>query len=104
MEEKKVCKVCGKELSIESFQKTKNGGRQGVCRDCMKAKQRNGWLNSKRSLYKKMNNYADPMFDGKTPREVQDILARAAKWLNNYGGFTCEVSLRYAKTINLDIK
>lgn len=48
--------------------------------------------------------YSDPEFDGKTPREVQDILARAAKWLNNYGGFTCEVSLRYEKEIKLDVK
>lgn len=48
--------------------------------------------------------YHDPEFDGKTPREVQDILARAARWLNNYEGFTCEVSLRYEKEIVLPIR
>lgn len=50
-----------------------------------------------------MAKYSDSEFDAMTPREVQQILARAAKWLNNYEGFTCEVTLRYEKEINLDI-
>lgn len=47
--------------------------------------------------------YSDPEFDGKTPREVMDVLSRAAKWLNSYGGYTCNISLRYEKEIKLPI-
>lgn len=99
MEETKVCKCCGKELPISSF--SKNGkGILGVCRDCMHKKRQDGRLRKQKANIKRAK-YSDPEFDGKTPREVQDILARAARWLNNYGGFTCDVTLRYEKEINL---
>lgn len=87
MGETKKGTVCGKELS--------------VYKSCIAKK-------ASETRYKnlKINNrgYSDPEFDGKSPREVQDIIARAAKWLNNYGGFTCEVSLRYEKTISDDVR
>lgn len=105
MEETKVCRECGKALPIGSFQVSRHGKVFDVCNGCIRTK--------RRATYAKQNaekfgggktDYSDPEFDGKTPREVQDILARAAKWLNNYGGFTCEVSLRYEKEIKLDVK
>ena len=101
--ETKICKCCGKELPIDSFPFKKGmTTRKDTCNVCIGEKIRQS-KKRVRSFPKPKSTYNDAMFDGKTPREVQDILARAAKWLNNYGGFTCEVSLRYEKSIPLDI-
>ena len=32
--ETKKCKCCGRELPIENFKKTRNGGRVGICIEC----------------------------------------------------------------------
>lgn len=100
--ETKICKVCGKELPIDRFQRCKGGHCLSTCKECFG--KRISEARKGRSQASGGDGYRDPDFDGKTPREVQDILARAARWLNNYGGFTCEVSLRYEKEIALPIR
>ena len=102
MEETKMCVDCGKELPISQFSRNKVGI-LSMCKSC-NSERRKKSFNKKRQLTNDGGGkYSDADFDGKTPREVQDILARAARWLNNYDGFTCEVSLRYEKKINLPI-
>lgn len=99
--ETKVCRICGERKSIDSFQKTRSGKYFHVCRTCLREQQMKGRNMNKTS--QKRNGYSDPDFDGKTPREVQNILERAARWLNNYDGFSCDINLRYEKNIKLNI-
>lgn len=77
-----------------------------MCRECESKRRSKGQVkrHEKMQTRKVGNRYFDPEFEGKTPREVQDVLARAARWLNNYGGFTCDVSLKYEKEITLPIR
>ena len=35
--ETKICKVCGRELPIDSFMLTKGGSRMNTCRECRNA-------------------------------------------------------------------
>lgn len=102
MEETKRCADCGKELPLSQFSRNKVGI-LSMCKKCQGERHKKA-INRKRQLKNGGGEYKDPDFDGKSPREVQDILARAAKWLNNYGGFTCEVSLKYEKEITLPIR
>lgn len=106
MEETKTCSDCGRTLPISMFNKHVSGVTLKMCKECQSKRRSIGQQKRYYSVASKTcgHKYSDPDFDGKTPREVQDILARAAKWLNNYGGFTCDVSLRYEKTINLDVR
>lgn len=106
MNESKVCKDCGRELPLDHFRVYQNGTIASICKSCH-AKRINASTKANRAAKIQTGRgtrYSDPEFDGMTPREVQDVLARAARWLNNYGGFTCEVSLRYEKSIALPIR
>lgn len=101
VEHTKRCNCCGKVLPLGQFKKSKGGSYDGICLECVREKVRR---NKEARRAKLESRYSDEAFEGMTPREVQEILARAARWLNNYGGFTCEVSLRYEKEIKLDVR
>lgn len=99
--EKQVCKECGRELDISLFGKSKWGGHQSVCKECLKAKKITTRQSNKRVHIIPYNNekvYHSELFDEKTPREVLDTIADAKKWLESRG-YVIDIKCEYRQTI-----
>ena len=83
METTMKCKKCGQDLPDEAFRLTKGGVRSNTCTECINsatkaAKQRQQFGGGSRP-------FSDPDFDGKTIREVMDIMSRAKRWMESRG-------------------
>lgn len=81
MEQKtKICKVCGKELSIENFSKhpKTSDGYSSVCKECMHKLQSEGHKNRKenkmRELKSEVENARAMRLQDFTPRELMKRL------------------------------
>lgn len=87
----KICKICERELPLSSFATTKNGGLFNTCTECREAK-RQATLRLKRCIPGggKTPPFSDPDFDGKTLREVMDMMSRAKRWMESRG---CVINL-----------
>lgn len=99
--EKQVCKECGRELDILLFGKSKWGGHQSVCKECLKAKKNTTRQSNKGMCIIPCGNgkvYNSELFDGKTPREVLDTIAEARKWLESRG-YVIDIKCEYRQTI-----
>ena len=84
--ETKTCKVCGRELPIDSFMFTKGGSRMNTCRECRNAARRETIaLRHARSGGGGQRPFLDEAFDGKQPREVIELMSRSKRWLESRG-------------------
>lgn len=93
--ETKVCRDCGRELTIDKFTLSRFGKPSAVCRECRNEKYRDTRFANKQQRTAigggaKPHPFSDPDFDGKTIREVMDMMSRAKRWLEAQG---CEIYL-----------
>lgn len=99
--EKQVCKACGRELELSYFGKSKRGRLISVCKECVKAK-KNATRQSNKGTHilpaNEQNFYHSDALDGKTPREVLDVIAEAKKWLESRG-YVIDIKCEYRQTI-----
>lgn len=90
--ETKKCPKCGRELPATEFNKNRShpDGLQAYCRSCMysytkAAKKRRSDVANSVVGGGKLPPFSDPDFDGKTNREVMDIMRRCKRWLEARG-------------------
>jgi len=84
--ETKRCAKCGRELPLSAYKMSKYGKLQAVCRDCVKAKVRETRSQNNQSCAGGDDHTCtDPELDGKTNREVMDIMVRCKRWLEARG-------------------
>lgn len=85
----KKCPKCGRELPVTEFYKRAAAadGLQPYCKNCQQAARAQG--QPRRSIAANSGEinaaYADPELDGKTNREVMDIMVRCKRWLEAHG-------------------
>lgn len=79
----KVCKVCGKELPLNSFRRNMHGV-TAVCNECAKEKYRNTIYNRTKPVIKD-KPISDPDFDNQFPGDVWRMMCRAKRWLESRG-------------------
>ena len=77
MDEKRTCKVCGRELPVVDFSKNMRGYTH-VCRECANAKKRDTWAKKSkdRDLEKELSEAKTLRLQDFTPRELMTELAR----------------------------
>lgn len=80
MNDKKICRDCGRELLTSNFRISKGGVRCAVCNDCARAKRR-----ARKLPPLSAENYSDPDFDGQTIGDVFRLMGRAKRWLESRG-------------------
>lgn len=73
MEKTKVCRKCGRELTIDHFKKTRWGGYVSVCTECATRVLRENKNKEKENLRKE---YAQMKLKDFTPRELMQELSR----------------------------
>lgn len=78
--ETKKCKICGRELPVTDFMRTRSGSRCDTCRECRTAALRHNKAARQAQWRGKTAPFSDPDFDGKQPREVIDLMSRAKRW------------------------
>lgn len=83
--ETKKCKICGRELPVTDFMRTRSGSRCDTCRECRTAALRHNKAARQAQRGGKNAPFSDPDFDGKQPREVIDLMSRAKRWLEAQG-------------------
>lgn len=83
--ETKKCKICGRELPVTDFMRTRSGSRCDTCRECRTAALRHNKAARQAQWGGKTAPFSDPDFDGKQPREVIDLMSRAKRWLEAQG-------------------
>lgn len=88
--ETKVCKVCGLELPLSAFKKTRWGGFSSICNECIKEKRAETRYNRAQMGGGKTAPFSDPDFDGRTIGDVWRLMCRAEKWLESRG---CVITL-----------
>jgi len=102
--ETKKCSKCGRELPVTEFYKKvkSKDGLQSYCRSCCK-----GYYINRPKLMSanpvgggKQTPFSDPDFDGKTNREVMDIMVRCKRWLESRG-YTIHLSGEYTEVKKL---
>lgn len=81
--ELKICKVCGEELPIGQFRKTR-WGRAETCTDCITAKRLESRISNRKAKFGASALY-DAEFEGKEPVEVIQLMSRAKAWLESRG-------------------
>lgn len=71
MEEKKVCRVCGRELEIDKFL-VAHGKATDVCKECANKKKAETWAKKRkeRSLEQELENAKTMRLQDFTPREL----------------------------------
>lgn len=89
--ETKICKVCGRELSVEHFKITRSGSRVDTCTECATKKLRE---NKAKKLADARQSVIDMKLCNFTPRELMEELAR-----RGYKG-----KLTYTRTEEIDIE
>lgn len=90
--ETKKCIKCGRELPLTEFHKNKRNpdALSSYCKTCACDYQRARYA-IRHEASTTLNsggvksNYTDPDFDGKTTREVMDIMVRCKRWLEAHG-------------------
>lgn len=103
MEETKTCKDCGRELPLADFSLNRWGTRNDTCRECKAEKFRGTRFQNRQVGGGKLPPFSDPDFDGKTNREVMDMMSRAKRWLESRG-YEITLSGIYKETIIKPIK
>ena len=88
--ETKVCKSCGRKLSIDSFRKTRWGGHSGICNSCVTEKQADTRYSHTQTGGGKTAPFSDPDFDNLSVGEVVRLMGRAKRWLESRG---CSIKL-----------
>lgn len=88
--ETKKCKVCGRELPVTDFMRTRSGSRCDTCRECRTAALRHNKAARQAQWGGKTAPFSDPDFDGKTIGDVWRQMCRAQKWLESRG---CVITL-----------
>lgn len=81
--ETKICKRCGNELPITQFRTTRWGAKAHTCTRCITAARHS--VRSSSNTGGKTPPFSDPDFDGKSLREVMDMMSRAKRWLESRG-------------------
>lgn len=80
--ETKICKVCGRELTIDKFRRNRGGIRINTCTECVTAAYHANRAAKRAALEAP---YDDPEFHGKTTGDVVCMMGRAKKWLEARG-------------------
>lgn len=99
--EKQVCKECGRELDISLFGMSRWGGHGRVCKECVRTKKNATRQSNKGTRIlsaNEQNFYHSETLDGKTPREVLDVIAESKKWLESRG-YLIDIKCEYRQTI-----
>ncbi len=104
LEDTKKCPKCGRELPITEFYKNRKhpDGLQPMCKDCNKAYSRM-YYHKRKAMAESggvKSNYSDPELDGKTKREVMDIMVKCKRWLEARG-CTIHLSGKYTEVKQL---
>lgn len=90
--ETKKCRKCGQEKPVTEFSKCKSSpdGLQYYCKGCYRQR----YQENKPLIYSHEREgsppFSHPDFDGKTRREVMDVMIAAKRWLEARG---CEIQL-----------
>lgn len=92
MSNMQICRVCGQELPISQFRLSRSGNPINTCRECVSAKYHATCVNKRAKIGGggKTPPFSDPDFDGKSLREVMDMMSRAKRWLESRG---CVINL-----------
>lgn len=99
-EEMRVCTECGRSLPLHVYRRTRFGSRWKICPDCCKA------IRAEK-LAERQLRPAEPtpaFLQGKTPREVLDIMSACKRYLENIGGYEIKLSGVHKKTVITQLK
>lgn len=94
MEEKKICRVCGRELEIDKFL-VAHGKATDVCKECANKKKAETWAKKRkeRNLEQELENAKVMRLQDFTPRQLMSELYR-----RGYEG-----TLKYTRIETIDI-
>ena len=101
-EEQRECIVCGRSLPLSVYCRSKNGARCKTCPDCCRESRQR--MKAERLARAKQPVPVPKMFEGKTPREIMDIMQAGKIYLESLGGY--EITLRgiHKKTVITQLK
>lgn len=89
----KTCTACNRELPLTEFKATRWGGKAAVCNECV-AEKRTQTRYDRAQIGGGKRPLSDELLDGKTPREVIDLMVRCRKWLESRN-YTIQMSCEY---------
>lgn len=96
----KVYARCKKELPLTAFYRNANGkyGVTSTCKECHRAQMHENYLERRKRKSATTQNWQNPKFADKTPRELQQKM-RELKQELIARGFSCEIKCTYLNTI-----
>ncbi len=79
-QEFKKCKICGRELPIDQFQRNRAGGRHSICKECMALRMKEGKKNKGEKIRSDLESQIvaarNTRLQDYTGRELMEELAR----------------------------